>query len=184
MVHLKNSKMKRIIIILITICVVSCQSNKTNISSDIDMNSCDSVLSGLKIEDTTLCVYKVKNSFIKYLDTIIKYEKSCRFYYECRTGFMIYLYNKTQFVIERIPSIYYYDYSRCKGIFIYNNIKFFLYDSIPILAEKTNEYIHVKYEKKTENNKYFPEYSDAFSEWTFEYDSKKFILVGKFECVK
>lgn len=153
------------------------------IKRKITLEGCDTVLINRHFSDTLIPIYNVDNIFFNYLDTIIRTEKQCAYFNECLTGFELISYldnNGTELLnIETIPNKYVYDYSKCKGIFIYNNFHFILSQTnIPIL-NATDSLYSQKYLKQTTR---FIGHDDRWSAWTFELKDKNYIFKDHFQC--
>jgi len=147
------------------------------------LEGCDSVLVNRQYSDTLIPLYKVDSIFFNYLDTIIEAEKQCVWFDECLTGFQLIHYidsnGSVLLNIETIPNKYTYDYSQCKGIFVYKNFHFILsHNNIPILQAKDSLF-NLKYIK---TKKHSLGYDDRWSAWTFQLKDKKYILKDHFQC--
>lgn len=173
----------RVIIISLIILLTGCHYSPSNQKSG-KLEGCDSVLIDRQYFETIIDLYEIDSVFINYLDTIVESEKRCVNYDECLTGFQLITYinsNGFEFLnIETIPNIYTFDYSQCKGIFIYKNFHFILlHTDIPFLRRKYSSFKqkHIEIEEQPLTG-----YDDRWSAWTFQLDGNKYILKNHFQC--
>lgn len=173
---MKKIMMSLIILFIGYQCSLPMKKNK-------ELEGCDTVLINQQYFDTLIPVYSIDPLFFEYLDTIIETEKRCTGFDECLTGFQLISYtdsNKSELLnIETISNKYKYDYSQCKGVFIYKNFNFMLtYADLPILKAKDS----VFNQKYVKHQNHLLGYDDRWSAWTFELKDKKYILKDHFQC--
>lgn len=176
-----------LIYLILLLGFTQCKTNSKR-NSDIDINSCDSLLIGKEYADTLITLYEIDSSFYPYLDTIIESEKECRFYNECKTGFSIIMYKHYDYFdlsIATVPNIYLYEYSKCQGLFIYKGHRFISENiDIPYLLKKSNNKYSIKYAIVKDKNYLLPQIDDRWSAWYFKLEKNKYVLKDHYQCVK
>ena len=160
--------------------------NKVNNNRTDILLNCDTVLRGKKIIVKEIPIYKIDTSFYSFLYTIIKAEMKCPYYKQCMSGFSLTTIKRTDYYYIEVntANIYFYDYSKCYGLFEYDGVRF-ICDSICIkdLLQKTTEDLSVKY-LDLDRSKQVINIDDRYSTWYFEYRNKKIKLTGKHLCFK
>ena len=173
---------RKAILISLIILITGCQSASSD-KKTIKLVGCDTVLINKQYFETSIDLYEIDSVFYNYLDTIVEFEKQCKNFDECLTGFVVISYidhDGLDFLsIETIPNIYTYDYSECKGIFIYKNFHFLLsYTNLSILKKKNTSYK----QKYINVDTPLSGYDDRWSTWTFQLNGNKYILKSHFKC--
>ena len=173
-----------LLLVLFAKCNNTGNTNKSIYKQTDSLTNCDTILKGKKYKEKQIPVYKIDASFYSFLDTIIKAEKECPYYKQCMSGFSITTLRRTDyFYIEvNTANIYFYDYSKCYGLFEYNGVRF-ICDSLYLkdVLQKTTEFISVHY-VDLDRSKQVINYDDRYSSWYFEYRNKRIKLTGKHLC--
>lgn len=149
----------------------------------------DTMANGERIDSINVDLIDIDSSFFNFFDTIIIEEKRCPYYNDCNSGFLFttsLIKSKSGLKEIMISSINInrYDYSKCKGVFIYNNFRFVL-DSLSDdeYLHITNNKIKIKYFIENKHNKRF-DIDDRFSNWLFIKKNNNIECSGHYSCPK